>query len=80
MHTTIKINDLPDDQELALTKKEFVNMMEDYATGAIYEFIGQCGKMAEANWCPSQVTMLERLFNRVLARKPYSDCVVGQED
>lgn len=36
-------------------------------------FIVQCGKMAEENWCPSQIDMLERLFGAVLHGVPYAE-------
>lgn len=36
-------------------------------------FIGQCGGMAEENWCPSQVDMLKRLFGAVLEGVSYAE-------
>ena len=34
---------------------------------AVGLFIEQCGEMAEENWCPAQVDMLERLFGSVIS-------------
>ena len=43
------------------------------AGGLLASFIGQCVSMAEENWCPSQVDMLERLFGAVLKGVPYDE-------
>lgn len=43
------------------------------STIAVAMFIRECGEMAEKNWCPSQVDMLERLFGAVLHDCEYAD-------
>lgn len=50
------------------------------AVEAVGKFIAQCGEMAEANWCPSQVDMLERLFGAVLHGVPYPEWKGGSSD
>lgn len=64
--------DLPDDQELTLTKKELEDCAKEKAVDVVYYFVNQCKEMAEANWCPEQVEMLIKLFNAVLKREPYA--------
>ena len=43
------------------------------ADSTLLSFICDCGNMAEENWCPSQVDMLERLFGAVLKGVPYAE-------
>lgn len=45
----------------------------DDMASAVGLFIAQCGEMAEKNWCPAQVDMLERLFGAVLKGVEYSE-------
>jgi len=45
----------------------------DAMSVAVGTFIEQCGKMAEENWCPAQVDMLERLFGAVLHGVKYDE-------
>ena len=68
----MKIGDMSDNQKMIITKAELLEMASEHAVDAVQEFIRQCGEMAEANWCPSQVEMLERLFKKVLAGEPYA--------
>lgn len=49
------------------------NGLYQYAGELLGTFIVQCGTMAEENWCPSQVDMLERLFGAVLKGVPYAE-------
>lgn len=65
--------DMPDEQEITLTKNELEKIIKTIASNSLYEFLIQCDQMAKANWCPSQVEMLERLHNAVLERKPYAE-------
>ena len=46
---------------------------EEIAFNLLSKFIGQCGEMAEKNWCPAQVEMLTRLFGAVLKGVEYAD-------
>lgn len=68
----LKLEDVKDDQQLIITKRELLENYSEFATNAIGEFINQCGEMAEANWCSSQTEMLQRLFNAVLRGEPYA--------
>lgn len=56
-----------------MTKDELLETAKETATDAVGLFIKQCGEMAEANWCPEQVNMLERLFSKVLKGEPYAE-------
>ena len=49
------------------------NNLIDKMSGLVGEFINQCGAMAEENWLPSQVEMLERLFGAVLNGCKYDE-------
>lgn len=49
------------------------NELYKNAEALLATFIVQCGTMAEENWCPSQVDMLERLFGAVLKGVPYDE-------
>lgn len=69
----IKWSDLADDTELKMTKKEFEDRLKGFSTNAVFKFTCDCADMAEANWCPSQVENLERLFNAVLKGEPYAE-------
>ena len=69
----MKIEDLKDDQKIVMTKAELLETAKEQAVDAVGLFIKQCGEMAEANWCPEQVDMLERLFDKVLKGEPYAE-------
>lgn len=69
----MKLEDLKDDQKIVITKAELLETAKEMATNAVGLFIKQCGEMAEANWCPEQVNMLERLFDKVLKGEPYAE-------
>lgn len=68
----LKFEDVKDDQQLIITKRELLEDCSEFATNAVEEFINQCGEMAEANWCSGQVEMLIKLFNAVLKGEPYA--------
>ena len=69
----MKLTELKDDQKIVITKAELIETAKEQAVDAVGLFIKQCGEMAEANWCPEHVDMLERLFDKVLKGKPYAD-------
>lgn len=69
----MKLEDLKDDQKIVITKAQLLEMSKEMTTNAVGLFIKQCGEMAEANWCPEQVNMLERLFDKVLKGEPYAE-------
>lgn len=69
----MKLEDLKDDQKIVMTKAELLETAKEQAVDAVGQFIKQCGEMAEANWCPEHVDMLERLFNKVLKGEPYAE-------
>lgn len=69
----MKLEDVKDNQEIIMTKAELIETAKEQAVDAVGLFIKQCGEMAEANWCPEHVDMLERLFDKVLKGKPYAD-------
>lgn len=73
MHTTFNLTDLPDEKEITLTKKEYMENITDQTAYTLMSFIDQCEDMAEANWCGEHVTMLKRLFRAVLNDREYSD-------
>lgn len=52
-----------------MNENNLINKM----SGLVGEFINQCGAMAEENWLPSQVEMLERLFGAVLNGCKYDE-------
>ena len=68
----VRLGDLGDKQKFLTNKEEILELCAQAATDAVNLFIKQCGEMAEANWCPSQVEMLQRLFNAVLNNEPYA--------
>ena len=72
MGVKTKLNELPDDQELTLTKKDLKEIQKEAATSAVMFFIEQCKQMAEENWCSSMVFDLGRLFGAVVNGKPYA--------
>lgn len=69
----MKFEELRDNQKIIITKAELIEAAKEQAVDAVGLFIKQCGEMAEANWCPEQVDMLERLFDKVLKGEPYAD-------
>lgn len=76
MGNTIDFDELPDSQEIALTKKELVDKMQDFATLKIGEFCCECMQMASDNWCSEHITMLARVFSAVINQVPYSEAPV----
>lgn len=50
-------------------EKEIEKLIAAY----LEEFVKDCGEMAEKNWLPSQVEMLERLFGAVLEGCEYDE-------
>ena len=69
----IKLAELKDSQKIIITKGELLETAKEQAGDVLGQFINECGKMAEANWCPDHVAMLERLFDKVLHNEPYAD-------
>lgn len=69
----IKLAELKDSQKIIITKAELQDMANERAVEVLGQFINKCGEMAEANWCPDHVEMLERLFDKVLHNEPYAD-------
>lgn len=47
--------------------------IEELIVAYLAKFVQQCGEMAEKNWLPSQVEMLERLFGAVLEGCEYDE-------
>lgn len=66
-------NEIGDNQKIVITKAELLETAKEQAGDVLGQFINQCGEMAEANWCPDHVAMLERLFDKVLHNEPYAD-------
>lgn len=69
----MKFEELRDNQKIIITKAELLETVHEEAADAVGQFIKQCGEMAEANWCPEHVDMLERLFNKVLKGEQYAE-------
>lgn len=69
----IKLAELKDSQKIIISKAELLETANEKAVDALGQFINKCGEMAEANWCPDHVAMLERLFDKVLRNEPYAD-------
>lgn len=69
----IKLAELKDSQKIIISKAELIETANEQAVDALGQFINKCGEMAEANWCPDHVAMLERLFDKVLHNEPYAD-------
>ena len=69
----MKFEELRDNQKIIITKAELLETVPEEAADAVGQFIKQCGEMAEANWCPEHVDMLERLFNKVLKGEQYAE-------
>jgi len=67
----VRLGDLGAKQKFLANKEEILELCANASVDAVSLFIKQCGEMAEANWCPSQVQMIQRLFNAVLNQKPY---------
>lgn len=61
-------------------QKDVAENLSEFIASSIGVFIDQCGKMAEENWCPSQVDMLKRLFGAVLKGYKYADYEEDTED
>lgn len=68
-----KLAELKDSQKIIITKAELIELANEQAVDILGKFINKCGKMAEANWCPDHVEMLDRLFHKVLHNEPYAD-------
>ena len=60
-------------------KQGRADAIDDMAS-AVGLFIAQCGEMAEANWCPSQVEMLKRLFGAVLEGCEYANYELKEQE
>lgn len=69
----IKFAELKDSQKINITKAELIETASELTADAVGRFIKQCGEMAQANWCPEHVDMLERLFDKVLKGEPYAE-------
>lgn len=69
----MKFEELRDNQKIIITKAELLETVHEEAADAVGQFIKQCGEMAEANWCPEHVDMLEHLFDKVLKGEPYAE-------
>lgn len=68
-----KFGELKDSQKIIITKAELQEIANEQAVDILGQFINKCGEMAEANWCPDHVEMLDRLFHKVLHNEPYAD-------
>lgn len=53
--------------------KEQIDNMSGMAIIMLEKFMQDCRKMAQENWCPSQVEMLDRLFKAVSLDKKYDE-------
>lgn len=53
--------------------KEQIDNMSGMAIIMLEEFMQDCRKMAQENWCPSQVEMLDRLFKAVSLDEKYDE-------
>lgn len=53
--------------------KEQIANMSGMAIIMLEKFMQDCRKMAQENWCPSQVEMLDRLFKAVSLDKKYDE-------
>lgn len=69
----MKFEELKDNHEIIITKAELIETVHEEAADAVGQFIKQCGEMAEANWCPEHVDMLQRLFDKVLKGEQYAE-------
>lgn len=76
----VKLGDLGAKQKFLTNKEEILDLCVDTAIDVVSFFIEECEDMAEANWCPSQVQMLQRLFNAVLNNEPYAEQPEGVEE
>lgn len=54
--------------------KEQIDNMSGMAIIMLEKFMQDCRKMAQENWCPSQVEMLDRLFKAVSLDKNMMKC------
>lgn len=62
-----------DDTRPCEKQKEEIGTMAEIGILMLYDFMKDCRKMAEENWCPSQVEMLDRLFKAVSLDKKYDE-------
>ena len=69
----VKFKELKENQKIIITKAELIETVNEQAVDYLGLFIKQCCEMAEANWCPEHIEMLERLFHKVLHNEPYAD-------
>lgn len=76
----VRLGDLGAKQKFLANKEEILDLCKDTAIDVVSFFIKECEDMAEANWCPSQVQMLQRLFNAVLKNEPYAEQPEGVEE
>lgn len=72
MKTIMDFADMPDEQEITLTKHELLELGKEESVGFLMNFMAECKEMAEANWCPAMVNDLQRLFNAVITNEPYA--------
>lgn len=54
-------------------EKEEIETMTEIGILMLHDFMVDCRKMAQENWCPSQVDMLDRLFKAVSLDKKYDE-------
>lgn len=52
--------------------KQGINEADERAVNTVLRFIAECEDVAEKNWCPAQIDMLERLFGAVIQGVAYS--------
>jgi len=76
----VRFGDLGAKKKFSVNKEEILKLCAEASVDAVSFFINQCCEMAEANWCPSQVEMLKRLFNAVLKNEPYAEQPEGVEE
>ena len=68
----MKIADMSDKQKMIITKEKLLEFATEYACNAVYEFIKECGEMAETHLCEWECKDINRLFNSVLNGEPYA--------
>ena len=73
MKVVMTIDELPDEQEIALTKKELEEYCKHKAADCLIRFIEQCNELAKDNLCPTYVTELNKITNAVLNKQPYAE-------
>lgn len=76
----VRLEDLGAKQIFLANKEVILELCAEASVDAVSLFIKQCGEMAEANWCPSHVEMLNSLFNAVIKNEPYAEQPEGVEE